>query len=202
MSFRNLKPGTLLAPVPAALVSVGRKKDGAIEQNALAIGWTGIVNSEPPMVSVSVNPIRYSYEFIKQTGEFVINLTGQDTLDAMDYCGVRSGRDENKLEKMHLTPVKADHLDFAPAIAEAPVYLGCKVEKSILLGSHEMFIGRIVSLGVRDDLFDESGRIDFAKARLVAYNHGAYYGLGPALGFFGYTVAAPDVYERRMKELR
>ena len=202
MSFIQLKPGTLLSPVPAALVSVGREKEGKIEVNALAIAWTGVVNSDPPMVSISIQPKRYSYDFVKQTGEFVVNLVSEDMLRGLDYCGVRSGRDENKLEKCGLTPIPAQNLTYAPAIAQAPVYLGCKVEQSLMLGSHECFIGKVVSVGVQDDLMDENGKVSYGKAHLVAYNHGDYWGLSRALGFFGFSVASPDVLKRRMKELR
>lgn len=199
MAFKNLNPGTLLAPVPAVLVSCARKGE---KPNAVTIAWAGTVNSDPPMCSVSVRPERYSHDIIEETGEFVINLCGQGQLKATDWCGVKSGRDFDKFKECGLTAVEVPGMETAPAIAECPIYLACKVEKVERLGSHDMYIGRIVSVGVQEELLDETGRIDFGKAQLVAYNHGAYYALGEALGFFGYSVAAPDVLERRMAQLK
>lgn len=197
-NFLSLKPGTLLAPVPAVMVSCARAGEGP---NVITLAWVGTVCSDPPMCSISVRKERYSHALIKESGEFIINLCGEDNLRATDYCGVRSGRDEDKFAACHLTalPVEGFH---APAIAECPMYLACRVESVQELGSHDLFLGRIVKMGVRKDLMDADGRIDYGKAHLVAYNHGAYYALGDALGFFGYSVAAPDVLERRMKQLR
>lgn len=199
MAFKNLNPGTLLAPVPAVLVSCARKGE---KPNAVTIAWAGTVNSDPPMCSVSVRPERYSHDIIEETGEFVINLCGQGQLKATDWCGVKSGRDFDKFKECGLTAAEVPGMETAPAIAQCPIYLACKVEKVERLGSHDMYIGRIVSVGVQEELLDETGRIDFGKAQLVAYNHGAYYALGEALGFFGYSVAAPDVLERRMAQLK
>ncbi len=199
MAFTNLNPGTLLAPVPAVLVSCARKGE---KPNAVTIAWAGTVNSDPPMCSVSVRPERYSHDIIEETGEFVINLCGQGQLKATDWCGVKSGRDFDKFKECGLTAAEVPGMETAPAIAECPIYLACKVEKVERLGSHDMYIGRIVSVGVQEELLDETGRIDFGKAQLVGYNHGAYYALGEALGFFGYSVAAPDVLERRMAQLK
>lgn len=196
--FVSIKPGTLLAPVPAVMVSCQRPGE---KPNIITVAWAGTVCSDPPMCSISVRKERYSYDIIRETGEFVINLCGQDQLKAMDYCGVRSGRNEDKFSACGLTAASVDGL-IAPAIAQCPLHLGCKVESFVPLGSHDLFIGRITALGVSKALMDESGRIDFGKAQLVAYNHGVYYALGQALGFFGYSVAAPDVLARRMKELK
>ena len=202
MAFTQVSAGTLLAPVPAVLVTVGREREGKTETNLLTIAWAGTVCSEPPMVSVSVRKERYSHDFIAESGEFVVNLTGQSLLKATDFCGVRSGRDEDKFDACKLTQVPAQGMRFAPAIAESPLYLSCKVVNTMPLGSHTMFVGQIEAVGVRDDLMDQTGRIDFSKADLVAYNHGTYYALGDALGFFGYSVAAPDVLKRRMNGLK
>ncbi|MBQ4639400.1 MAG: flavin reductase family protein [Clostridia bacterium] len=199
MAFVNLNPGTLLAPVPAVLVSCARKGE---KPNAVTIAWAGTVNSDPPMCSISVRPERYSHDIIEETGEFVINLCGRGQLKATDWCGVKSGRDFDKFRECGLTAVEVSGMDAAPAIAECPIYLACKVRKVERLGSHDLYIGEVVSVGVSDALLDETGRIDFKKAELVAYNHGAYYALGEALGFFGYSVAAPDVLERRMAQLK
>ena len=138
---------------------------------------------------------------LKDTGEFVINLTTERLAFATDYCGVKSGRDTDKFAACNLTPVSIPGFT-APAIGECPLYLGCKVESIQELGSHDLFLGKIVSMGVNKELMDATGKIDFSKADLIAYNHGAYYALGEALGFFGYSVAAPDVLSRRMKDLK
>lgn len=202
MPFEVMKPGTLLAPVPAVLVSVGCEEEGQVKTNLLAVAWTGTVCSDPPMLSVSVRKERYSYAMLEKSGEFVVNLVGQGQLKALDFCGVRSGRDMDKFAACDLTRVPAEGCRYAPAIAECPMYLSCRVEHTLELGSHTLFVGKIVGLGVEQTLLDEGGRIDFSRAKLVAYNHGTYYGLGKALGFFGYSVAAPDVLARRMASLR
>ncbi|MBE5786377.1 MAG: flavin reductase family protein [Clostridiales bacterium] len=196
--FLSLKPGTLLAPVPAVMVSCQRPGE---KPNAITLAWVGTVCSEPPMVSISIRKERYSHAIVKETGEFIINLCGEDNLKATDYCGVKSGRDEDKFAACHMTALPVEGFT-APAIAECPIYLACRVQSVQELGSHDLFLGLIEKMGVRKDLMDETGRIDYNRAHLVAYNHGAYYGLGEALGFFGYSVAAPDVLERRMKQLK
>lgn len=197
MSITYVNPGTLLAPTPAVMVSVGCKEENA---NIITIAWTGIVNSDPPMLSVSVRPNRHSYHMIEESGEFVVNLVSRQLLKACDLCGVRSGRDINKFEFCSLTALPVPSLRYAPAIKEAPVHLACKVRESKALGSHTMYLGEIVDVGVRDDLIDKSGRIDFLKADLIAYCHGEYTALGDPLGFFGYSIAKPDVLARRMAE--
>ena len=196
--FEELKPGTLLAPVPAVLVSCARPGE---KPNLITLAWVGTVNSEPPMCSVSVRPERYSHPIIAETGEFIINLVGKKQMRAADFCGVKSGRDTDKFSEcgLHALPVEGFT---APAVAECPIYLACRVVSRQLLGSHEMFIGRIERMGVKKELMDETGRVDFARADLIAYNHGAYYGLGNALGFFGCSVAGREVYQQRMKQLR
>ena len=196
--FVHLKPGTLLAPVPAVMVSCALPGE---KPNIVTIAWAGTVNSEPPMCSISVRKERFSHDIILKSGEFVINLCGQDTLKALDFCGVKSGRDVDKFSACALTQASVPGFS-APAVGECPLYLACRVANVMDLGSHDMFLGRIEQVGVKPELLDEAGRIDFSKARLVAYNHGNYYALGQALGFFGYSVAAPDVLERRMKQLR
>ena len=201
MSFIPMKPGTLLSPVPAALIGSGAEGPDGPVRNLMTAAWTGTVCSDPPMVSVSVRPSRYTYELIERSGEFTVCLTDRSLLRAADYCGVRSGREEDKFARCGLTAVQADGLSFAPAVAESPVYLGCRVQNRLELGSHTMYIGEVVSMGVREDLMDESGAIRLERAGLIAYSHGVYSGLGEALGFFGFSVAAPDVLKRRMAKL-
>lgn len=198
MAFKSLTPGAMLCPVPAVMVSCASEKD---RPNIITIAWAGTVCSQPPMVSVAVRKERFSHHILMDSGEFVVNLVGEGQLRAMDYCGVKSGRDEDKFSACGLTPAKVAELQYAPAIAECPLYLACKTEQVLELGSHDLFLGRIVGMGVQEELLDANGRIDLQKAKLVAYSHGVYQALGPALGFFGYSVAAPEVLERRMKEL-
>lgn len=196
--FAVLNPGTLLAPVPAVMVSCARMRE---KPNIITIAWAGTVNSDPPMCSISVRKERFSHDIIRDSGEFVINLCGRGQLKQMDYCGVKSGRDEDKFAACGLTPVPVPDF-FAPAVGECPLYLACRVVSVQELGSHDLFLGKVERLGVKESLMDEAGRIDYSRADLVAYNHGNYYELGRALGFFGYSVAAPDVLERRMKQLK
>ena len=197
-SFVSLKPGALLAPVPAVMVSCKRPGE---RPNIITLAWVGTVNSEPPMCSISVRKERYSHDIIQSSGEFIINLCGQDQLNATDYCGVKSGRDEDKFAACGLTPLPVEGFT-APAIAQCPVYLACRVKSIQELGSHDLFLGEIERVGIRKEMMDEAGRIDYGRMKLFAYNHGNYYALGDALGFFGCSVASPDVYERRMKQLR
>lgn len=198
MSFKSLTPGALLCPVPAVMVSCARAGE---RPNIITIAWAGTVCSQPPMLSISVRPERYSHDILVENGEFVVNLVGEEQLRAADFCGVKSGRDTDKFAACRLTPVAVPQMRQAPAIAECPLYLACKIQQTLPLGSHDLFIAQIVGMGVREELMDAKGRIDLQKAKLVAYNHGVYQGLSGALGFFGYSVAAPDVLERRMKEL-
>lgn len=199
MAFEQLKPGTLLCPVPAVMVSCASETE---KPNVITIAWAGTVCSQPPMVSISVRKERHSHHIIKETGEFVINLVGRDQLKACDFCGVKSGRDVDKFSACHLTPVSVPEMQFTPAIGESPLYLACKVEHVLELGSHDAFVARIVGMGVSKDIMDATGKIDLRKADLTAYSHGVYYALGDAMGFFGYSVASPEVLERRMKELK
>ena len=199
MTYISMKPGTLLSPVPAVMVSCASEND---RPNIVTVAWAGTVCSQPPMVSISLKPERFSHHIIRESGEFVINLVGEDQLKAMDYCGVRSGRDEDKFASCGLIPLPVGAMDFAPAIDGCPLYLACKTQQVLSPGCHDMFIGRITDVGVREDLVGPEGGIDLKKARLIAYSHGLYQRLGDVLGFFGYSVAAPDVLERRMKELK
>ena len=199
MDYISLSPGALLSPVPAVLVSCADENG---RPNALTIAWAGTVCSDPPMVSVSIRPGRYSHGLISSSGEFVVNLCSEDMLADVDYCGVRSGRDGDKLSARGMECVPVEGMARTPGIAGAPMHLGCRVEQVIPLGSHDLFIARIVSLRVREDLVDKKGGIHLEKARLTAYSHGVYYSLGKALGFFGFSVASPEVLRRRMKALK
>jgi len=183
MEKRVLKPGAMLAPAPAVMVSCGDMENS----NIITIAWTGIVNSNPPMTYISVRPERHSYEIIKNSGEFVINLTTKNLVFATDYCGVKSGRDIDKFEQMKLTKEKASKVS-APMIAESPINLECRVKDIIHLGSHDMFLAQIVAVNVAENIIDESGGIRFEKCGLTAYAHGQYFALGAQLGKFGYSV--------------
>ena len=199
MAFQTMTPGALLSPVPAVMVSCASETE---RPNIITIAWAGTVCSQPPMVSIAVQKKRFSHHILAETGEFVVNLVGEEQLKAADICGVKSGRDIDKFASCGLTAVPVPEMRYAPAIGECPLYLACKTRQLLELGSHDLFIGEIVGMGVQEGLIDADGRIDLGKARLTAYSHGVYYGMGEALGFFGCSVAAPDVYERRMKELK
>lgn len=198
--FRTFNPCNLLAPVPAVMVSCCAPEKDA-KPNIITVAWAGTINSEPPMVSVSVRSNRFSHQLIAKSQEFVINLVDTAHCKALDYCGVRSGKDVDKWQECGLTPMKALNMEYAPAIADCPAYLSCKVRQAIDLGSHTMFMGEIVGVQVRDDLFAEDGSLHLEKAGLVTYTHGVYQQAAEVLGFFGYSVARPDVLERRMNSL-
>lgn len=183
MSKITLKPGTLLAPLPAVLVTCG-----TIEKaNALTIAWTGIINTIPPMTYISVRPERHSYPIIKETGEFVINLTTSAMARETDFCGVRSGRDMNKLEKCRLT-LTAGKTVSAPVIEQSPLSLECKVREIKELGSHHMFIAEITGIQAEERFMDSKGKLNLQQAGLMAYSHGEYFALGRKLGDFGFSV--------------
>ena len=193
---KSFKPGTLLCPVPAVMVTCGDEN----EKNIITIGWTGIINTDPPMTYISVRPSRYSHDIIEKNGEFVINMTTEALAFAADYCGVKSGRDVDKFKEMKLTPVYGDIVK-CPMIAESPVNLECKVKEVKRYGTHDMFIAEIVAMHVNEEIVDEKGKIDPASAGLVAYAHGEYFGLKRApLGRFGYSVMKAKTKKRINKE--
>jgi len=183
MAKLQWKPGTLLAPAPPALVSCGTME----EHNVLTAAWTGIVNSEPPMTYVSIRPQRHSHHIIKESGEFVINLPTEAIVKATDLCGVKSGRDVDKFALAGLT-AEPSNLVASPGIAECPISLECKVREIYSLGSHDMFLADIVAVDVDPKYVDEKGALHMEKAGLLAYAHGAYFGLGKQLGTFGFSV--------------
>lgn len=201
MTFRTFDPCTLLCPVPAVMVSC-RGQEPDARPNIVTVAWAGTVNSDPPMVSVSLRKERLSHGIIKESGEFVVNLIDEARCWALDYCGVKSGRDVDKFAECKLTAMPALSLEYAPAIAECPAYMACKVRQVIELGSHDMFIGEVTGVQVRDDLFAEDGSLHLERAGLVAYNHGLYQRTAEVMGFFGYSVARPDVLERRMQQYK
>ena len=191
---------TILNPVPVVMVSCAGKdpsKEGE-RPNIMTVAWAGTVNSEPPMISVSIRKSRHSHKLISETGEFVVNLVSKSLCKACDYCGVRGGEKEDKFKSCSLTPVKAKGLEYAYAIKEAPVSISCKVKSVQELGSHDMFIAEIVGITADSYLLDENGKLCLENARLVAYNHGEYYLLGEKLGFFGYSVAPENIIKKRM----
>lgn len=198
-NFRTFNPCTLLSPVPAVLVSC-RGAEGE-KPNLITVAWAGTVNSQPPMVSVSIRKERFSHDLIRRSGEFVVNLVDEAHCRALDWCGVKSGRQFDKFAQCGLTPMPALGMELAPAVEECPAYLACKVRQVLELGSHDMFIGEVVGVQVRDEYFNEDGSLHLERAGLVCYNHGVYQRAEDVLGFFGYSLAGPDAWKRRMKQL-
>ncbi|MBQ3655629.1 MAG: flavin reductase family protein [Bacteroidales bacterium] len=178
------KPGTLLNPVPVVMLSCG---DINGKKNIITVAWAGTICSDPPMVSVSIRKSRFSHQIIKESGKFVINLVSEDLVKETDWCGVKSGSDTDKFAQMNLTAEKAETSDL-PIIKECPVNIECTVTQILELGSHDMFLAKVDSVSVREDLIDSSGAMDLKKAKLVAYSHGEYFSLGEKLGSFGYSV--------------
>jgi len=175
----------MLYPLPAVMVSCGDEVSG---YNIITVAWTGIVNTEPPILYISVRKSRHSHSIIQRTGEFVINLTGKNLAETMDFCGVRSGRTVNKFAERGLTPVPASKIN-CPMIAESPVNLECKVRQVIEFPSHDMFLADVLAVHAEADLMDETGKLHLEKAGLLAFSHGAYYELPRrSLGTFGYSV--------------
>ncbi|HIS46430.1 MAG TPA: flavin reductase family protein [Candidatus Scybalocola faecigallinarum] len=184
MPKQKWKPGNMLYPLPAVLVSCG-DKSGKI--NVMTAAWTGTICSDPAMVYVSIRKSRYSHHMICETGEYCINLTTEALARAADFAGVRSGRDMDKFKELHLTPVFGT-LKYAPMIDESPVCIECRVEKILELGSHDMFMARVEAVYADEKYMDEKGRFDLEKAKPLVYSHGQYYGTGKRLGKFGYAV--------------
>lgn len=192
MGKQSWKPGNMLYPVPAVLVSC-RDKEG--KDNVLTVAWAGTICSDPVMLSISVRKERYSHPILKESGEFVVNLTTQALTYATDYCGVKSGRDEDKFKAAKLTKGEAEKIN-APIIMESPVNLECKVQQVIELGSHDMFLAEVVNVQVSEEYMDEKGAFHLENADLLAYSHGKYYSLGEQLGTFGFSVRKPMVKKR------
>lgn len=180
----DFKPGNMLYPLPAVLVSVADKEGN---QNVFTVAWTGTICSDPAMVSISVRPERYSYQMICETGEFVINLTTEELAFATDYCGVTSGKNVDKFKEAKLTPIPSKQVK-APRILESPVHIECKVEQRLELGTHDMFIAKVVAVSVDDAYMDEKGTFHLDDAKPIVYSHGRYYEMGKELGKFGYSI--------------
>ena len=178
------KPGNMLYPLPAVMITCGELNQ---QMNIITISWAGTICTNPPMVSISVRPERYSYDLIKKNGEFVINLTTEKQLKAADYCGVTSGRDHDKFKKTGLTPGSAS-LVKAPIIEECPVNIECRVKEILPLGSHDLFIADVAAVLVDEAYLDENNRFHLNKTKPICYSHGRYYGLSEELGSFGYSV--------------
>lgn len=184
MAKTNFKAGNMLYPLPAVLVSVADKQGNT---NILTIAWAGTVCTNPPMVSISVRPSRFSHHMLMESREFVINLTTKELVLATDYCGVKSGREVDKWKELHLTPLASQEVA-APSIAESPVNIECKVERVEHLGSHDLFLASVVAVRVDNRYMDQNGSFHLEKAQPIVYSHGEYYDLGAKLGKFGYSI--------------
>ena len=192
MGKEEWRPGNMLYPLPAVMVSCGRENE---KPNIITVAWAGTVCSSPAMVSISVRKERYSHDIIRDTGEFVINLVNRKLLRATDWCGVKSGRDVDKYKEMHLTVQESRKIK-APGILESPVNIECKVRQVLELGSHDMFVAEVMSVTVDDAYMDKNGRFDLNAADLIAYSHGEYFTLGEKVGKFGYSVARKPSKEK------
>jgi flavin reductase (DIM6/NTAB) family NADH-FMN oxidoreductase RutF len=193
----TFKPGTMINPVPAVMVSCGTE---AADYNIITIAWTGIVNSEPPMTYISVRESRHSHGIIEKSGEFVINLCTEALALAADYCGVKSGRDVNKFESQRLTPAPCQSVK-CPMILEAPVNIECRVTETRHYPSHDMFVAEILAVHADESLLDKKGKLDLSG--LICYNHGEYFGLQEKpLEKFGYSVMKPKTKKRIAAEKR
>ena len=187
------KPGNMLYPLPAVMVSV---TDGQGNDNIITVAWTGTICTNPPMVYISVRPSRYSYEMLKKTGEFVINLTTEELAFATDYCGVRSGRDVDKFKEAHLTKEPTQFVK-APMIKESPVSIECRITEVKELGSHHMFLAEVLAVHAQQEYIDKNNKFQLNKAKPIVYSHGEYLGTGKSLGTFGYSVKKRKKQEKR-----
>ena len=196
VNFRSIGATTYVSPVPVVMLGCADPAKN-IAPNLITVAWAGVVCSKPPMVSVSIRKERYSHSIIKDTGEFTLNLTSQALCRATDFCGVKSGREVDKFAAMNLTPIPAPGLTVAPAIAQAPAFLSCKVKDILELGSHDLFLAEVVDVNIAEEYFTESGSINEEAMELVGYVHGKYRAMSDVLGFFGYSIASDEALERR-----
>lgn len=196
MAKQVWKGGNMLYPLPAVMVSCA---SGAGEKDIVTVAWAGTVCTNPPMLSISLRPERHSYHIIRESGEFVVNLVTSRLQRACDWCGVRSGRDYDKWAECRLTAEPAARLELAPAIAESPVNIECRVRDVLELGSHHLFLADVIAVQVEEGLLDARGKLDLARANLTAYSHGEYFELGRNLGSFGYSVRKRKPGPRRRR---
>ena len=189
------KPGTFIYPLPVVMVSCGNME----KSNIITVAWTGIINTDKPMCYISLRKERYSYEIIKNTKEFVINLTTKNLVYATDWCGVKTGAKVDKFKEMHLTKEKANFVK-CPLIKESPVSIECKVKEIKELGSHDMFIAEVLSIDADEKYINEKGAFDITKCDLIAYANGKYFALGKQVGKFGYSVQkVKNKYKKNIK---
>jgi len=199
MGKQDWKPGTMIYPLPAVMVSCGASED---DYNIITIAWTGTVCTDPAMCYISIRPNRHSYDIIKKYGEFVINLTTKDLAYATDWCGVKSGKEYNKFKEMNLTPGKSKEIQ-APIIEESPLSIECKLTQIVELGSHDMFIAKVVNVQADEKYIDpESGQFRLDKAHPIAYSHGHYYELGKLIGRFGHSVMKKKTKKKLVKKAK
>ena len=191
------KPGNMVYPLPAVMVSCADKEG---HDNIITIAWTGTVCTNPAMLYISVRPTRYSYHLIRESGEFVVNLTTKDLVKATDWCGVRSGRDVDKWKETHLTSGKASKLQYAPIVEESPVNLECKVTEVKELGSHHMFLASVEAVQVSEELMGKNGKFELNHAGLLVYSHGEYLNLDRTIGTFGYSVKKKKPGKKKTKK--
>jgi len=184
MAKQQWKPGNMVYPLPAVMVTSGDKSG---RKNVMTAAWAGTICSDPAMVYVSIRKSRFSHHMICETGEYVINLTTESLAKATDYVGVKSGEKEDKFKTMNLTPVMGI-LEYAPMLIESPVCIECKVESIHELGTHDMFIARVVAVHADEEYMDEDGKFELERAKPLVYSHGQYYGIGNHIGKFGYSV--------------
>ena len=183
MSKVTWKPGTFVYPIPAVMVSCGTMK----ESNIITVAWTGVINTDPAKVYISIRPSRYSYNIIKNQGEFVINLTTRKLARATDWCGVKSGANVDKFKSMNLHKEKANFVK-CPMIKESPVSIECKLTEIKKMGSHDMFIADVLAINSSEEYIDQKGAFDISKCDLIAYLNGHYYSIGKKIGRFGFSV--------------
>lgn len=193
MGKQQWKPGNMVYPLPAVMVSCADKQG---HRNVMTAAWTGTICSDPAMVYISVRKNRFSHHMLMETGEYVINLTTEALAKATDYVGVRSGKDMDKFKAMGLTPVMGT-LKYAPMIKESPVCIECIVKQVLELGSHDMFIAEVKHVFADEKYIDETGRFDLAKAKPLVYSHGQYYGVGRHIGRFGFSVQKKGTKNRK-----
>jgi len=192
MSKMIWKAGTFIYPLPVVMVSCGNME----KSNIITVAWTGIINTDKPMCYISIRKERYSHDIIKNTKEFVINLTNQNLVYATDWCGVKTGAKVDKFKEMKLTKENAKFVK-CPLIKESPVSIECRVKEIKELGSHDMFMAEILSIDVEDTYIDEKGAFDITKCNLITYANGKYFTLGKQIGKFGYSVAKKKNRKRK-----